>query len=86
MPELNALDKCRRQVIEDLQFIDFAGIPLPKDRSGQYIHIKMPLDQMYIRILAIMEEEMLYQEEKEIDRIKGKIGITMPGSRARDGS
>ena len=85
MLENEGLDDYRSRVVENTKFINLAGIPLPRDKSGQYVPIQMPLDQMYIRILAIEEEQRRSREKEEIGQVKNKIAEEL-GSRSRDAS
>jgi len=70
LEDLELLADYRQRVIQDTRFVKLAGIPLPRDRSGRPIHIQVPLDRVYIRIQAVLEETGRARREAERTRVE----------------
>ncbi len=89
-PKAALLAAYRRRVLEETRLVDLAGIPLPRDRDGRPIPLKVPLDRVYIRIQAmpelrqreVQEEERQALEKQAADQ-QGFLGRLL-GRRARE--
>ena len=55
----------RRHVLADTEFVNLAGIPVPRDRDGRLIPLHVPLDRVYIRLQAVPEAYHRAEEEAE---------------------
>ena len=67
------LAEYRQRVVRENQFVNFRGIPLPRDRSGRLVPLQMPLDKVYIRLQATEEQRSRSQEEIERSRVEAQV-------------
>jgi len=63
--DIDLLNAYRTQILSERHFINLAGIPLPRWRSGRRQGLRIPLDRVYIQIQAIKEDQFIMQEEAE---------------------
>lgn len=62
----------RRRVLEETQFVELKGIPLPRGRDGRIYDPHVPLDKVYIQLQAIAEEEKRRDETAEREALEAK--------------
>lgn len=46
------LNQYRSQILESTKYVNFRGIPLPKNREGMPIPLDIPLDKVYVQLQA----------------------------------
>lgn len=68
----NPLDEYRRRLLDETRFVNFHGIPLPRDRSGRAVAPEVPLDKVYIRIQALEEKRHRAQEKDEARELESE--------------
>jgi HEAT repeat protein/energy-coupling factor transporter ATP-binding protein EcfA2 len=59
----------RQRLLKDTHYMSLAGIPLPRDQAGVRRALQMPLEQVYIRIQAIEQQQARQEREQERDEI-----------------
>jgi energy-coupling factor transporter ATP-binding protein EcfA2 len=67
------LAEYRQRVVRDNHFVNFRGIPLPRDRSGRPMPLQVPLDKVYIRLQATEEQRSRSQEDIERRDVEAQI-------------
>jgi Domain of unknown function (DUF4062)/NACHT domain len=67
------LAEYRQRVVRENHFVNFRGIPLPRDRSGRPVPLQMPLDNVYIRIQATEEQRSRSQEDVERRGVEAQV-------------
>lgn len=77
------LSEYRRQVLEETKYVYLIGIPLPRRRDGRHISLRIPLDEVYIRLQGLPEEHLLAEEEvKRHDLDQQSFNTTMRSQRS----
>ena len=67
------LAEYRQRVVRENHFVNFRGIPLPRDRSGRPVPLQMPLDKIYIRLQATEEHRSRSQEDIERRDVEAQV-------------
>jgi len=67
------LAEYRRRVLDETEFVNLTGIPLPRERDGRPVPLRVPLDKVYIRIQALPEEQRLAEEEVELRALDDRM-------------
>ncbi len=67
------LAEYRERVLQATRFVNLAGIPLPRDRSGRRIELQVPLEKVYIRIQALPEDQSRARQEAEHRQIEAQV-------------
>lgn len=70
---LQKLDDYRRRVLKDTEFINFQGIPLPRDPSGRFVPLRVPLESVYIQIQVQEEKQSRARREAERKRLENQL-------------
>jgi len=78
------LEAYRRGILERTQYVNLEGIPLPSDRSGQRVKMRLPLDRVYIHLQAVEEQRQRQQEAEERRTLEAQIEAQGTGSPSRD--
>lgn len=66
------LTQYRQQLLNETQFLELKGIPVPLGRDGQPRYPHLPLDEIYIRLQAIAKGEKEQQEKEEEQELADK--------------
>jgi HEAT repeat protein/energy-coupling factor transporter ATP-binding protein EcfA2 len=74
--KIAVIEKYRRQILEETQYVNLQGIPLPKDRTGCQVMLNLPLTKVYIQVQAIKKEEKEKQEQFENARLSKEINTS----------
>jgi HEAT repeat protein len=78
------LEAYRRGVLERTQYVNLEGIPLPSDRSGRRVKMRLPLDRVYIRLQAVEEKRRRQQETEERRGLEAQIEARRTGGPSRE--
>ena len=78
------LEAYRSGILERTQYVNLEGIPLPSDRSGRRMNVRLPLDRVYIRLQAVEEKRQRQQEAEERRALEARIEARRAGGPSRD--
>jgi len=78
------LEAYRQSILGRTEYVNLEGIPLPSDRSGRPMDVRLPLDRVYIRLQAVEEKRQRQQEAEERRALEAQIGARGAGGPSRD--
>ncbi|HEX2948392.1 MAG TPA: HEAT repeat domain-containing protein [Armatimonadota bacterium] len=68
------LAEYRQRILEETEYVNLQGIPLPTDRNGCPIYPRVPLDRVYIRLQAIESSQRRKADDEEQSDIREAAG------------
>lgn len=75
----------RHRLLEETQFVELTGIPLPPGRDGRIYHPRVPLDKVYIQLQAVAEEDKQREEGTEKESLEARANEAVARKAAGSG-
>ena len=59
----NVLTKYCAEILQSTKYLNFRGIPLPKDQHGLPISLKIPLNKIFIQLQVVPHENIMQTQD-----------------------
>ncbi|MCI0727447.1 MAG: HEAT repeat domain-containing protein, partial [Chloroflexi bacterium] len=66
----NTIAAYRQRLLDETQFVELKGIPLPRGRDGRLLDPSIPLDNVYIQLQAIAQETREREQQAEEEALE----------------